>query len=268
MKRFFAMTLLLLAANVATAKGLILAISEGSSGGTDHARVIIKYRGLADAIGNSIGKKVDLIFIREFAALEEGLKENRFDLAMARPSDYPARAMRDYGYQYVASARPDGQCLIIVPKDAPYKTLADIKGKRIVLPNPAAYMTKFCSSELRDKGIDLDQEQVIRVREQGAVPFYLSNKFGDVGGIASYSGAARSLEKSGQRVLHASVAQPYFPLIASKEFSAGEVGAMQAALRAMNDSEAGRSVLDRVGVAGFDTSTEKRLRDLLAWLGL
>lgn len=268
MKRILAIFWLLFAVNAVSAKGLILAISEGSSGGTDHARVIIKYRGLADIIGNSIGKKVDLIFIREFAALEEGLKENRFDLAMARPSDYPARAMRDYGYQYVASAKPDGQCLIIVPKDAPYKTLADIKGKRIVLPNPAAYMTKFCTSELRDQGIDLAKEQVIRVREQGAVPFYLSNTFGDVGGIASYSGAAKSLEKSGQRVLHASVAQPYFPLIASKEFSTAEVNAIQTALRSMPDSEAGKAVLGRVGIAGFDTSTEKRLRDLLAWLGL
>lgn len=268
MKRFLSIGLLLLAANVASAKGLILAISEGSSGGTDHARVIIKYRGLADVIGNSIGKKVDVIFIREFAALEEGLKENRFDLAMARPSDYPARAMRDYGYRFVASAKPDGQCLIVVSKDSAYKTLADIKGKRIVLPNPAAYMTKLCTSELRDQGIDLAKEEVIRVREQGAVPFYLSNRFGDVGGIASYSGAAKSLEKTGQRVLHSSVKQPYFPLIASKTFSAAEVSAMQTALSAMPDSEAGRAVLEQVGVAGFDTSTEKRLLDLLAWLGL
>jgi hypothetical protein len=36
----------------------------------------------------------------------------------------------------------------------------------------------------------------------------------------------------------------------------------------MNDSDVGRSVLDRVGIAGFDTTTEKRLRDLLGWLGL
>ena len=29
---------------------------------------------------------------------------------MARPSDYPARGLRDYGYRYVASTKPDGQC--------------------------------------------------------------------------------------------------------------------------------------------------------------
>lgn len=260
--------LLAWSAGPASARDLILAISEGSSGGTDHGRVITKYQGLAETLGTSLKRKVNVVFIREFAALEEGLKENRFDLAMARPSDYPARAMRDHGYRYVASARPEGQCLIIVPKDSPFQALADIKGRRIVLPNPAAYMTKFCAAELRDQGIDLDKEQVVRVREQGAVPFYLSNKFGDVGGIASYSGVARSLDKTGHRVLHSSVSQPYFPLIASQRFSAAEVSAMQRSLNAMTEGEEGQEVLKRIGVKAFDTSSEKRLRDLLAWLGL
>jgi phosphonate transport system substrate-binding protein len=251
----------------ALARDLVMAISEGSSGGTDHARVIAKYQGLADAIGRSINQKVNVVFIREFVALEDGLKNKRFDIAMARPSDYPARALRDHGYQFVASAKPEGNCLIIVPQDSPYKTLADIKGKRIVLPNPAAYMTKFCAAELRDQGIDLSKEKVERVREQGAVPFYLTNKFADVGGVASYSGVAKSLEKTGHRVLHKSVAQPYFPMVANKDLSAAQVQSMQRAVVGLSETEDGRAVLKNIGIQGFDTTTEKRLRDLLAWLG-
>jgi ABC-type phosphate/phosphonate transport system substrate-binding protein len=250
------------------ARDLVMAISEGSSGGTDHARVIAKYKGLADVLGKSIGQKVNVVFIREFSALEDGLKNQRFDIAMARPSDYPARAMRDFGYQYLASAKPDGHCLIIVPQDAPYKTLDDIRGKRIVLPSPAAYMTKFCTAELRDKGIDVSQERVERVREQGAVPFYLTNKFGDVGGVASYSGVARSLEKSGQRVLHQSVAQPYFPLVVNKAFAAPQIQAMQKAMQGLGETEEGQAVLKSIGIQGFDITSERRLRALLAWLGL
>lgn len=270
MKSLFAGVALVfsLCAAPAQARDLILAISEGTSGGTDHARVIAKYQGLADVIGRSIQRKVNVVFIREFSALEEGLKARRFALAMARPSDFPARGMRDYGYQYVASAKPDGQCLIIVPKESPYQKLADIKGKRLVLPETAAYMAKFCASALRDEGIDIAKENVQRVREQGAVPFYITNKFADVGGVASYSGVARSLEKSGHRVLHTSVSQPYFPLIVDGEFTPAQIEAMQRALRALPETEAGQGVLKSVGIQAFDTSTEKRLRDLLAWLGL
>ncbi|MCW5671104.1 MAG: PhnD/SsuA/transferrin family substrate-binding protein [Hydrogenophaga sp.] len=270
MKTLFARSLLALSlcAGTAQAKDLILAISEGTSGGTDHARVIAKYQGLADVIGKSINQKVNVVFIREFSSLEEGMKERRFALAMARPSDFPARGMRDYGYQYVASAKPDGQCLIVVPKESTYKTVADIKGKRLVLPEPAAYMAKFCASALRDAGIDIAKENVQRVREQGAVPFYLTNKFADVGGVASYSGVAKSLDKSGHRVLHTSVSQPYFPLIVDREFTPAQIEAMQKALRALPESEAGQAVLKSVGIQAFDTSAEKKLRELLGWLGL
>lgn len=252
----------------ALAKDLVLAISEGSSGGTDHARVIVKYQGLANALGNAIGKKVNVVFTREFKFLEDGMKTHIYDLVMARPSDYPARGIRDYGYQYVATAKPDGHCLIIVPKDSPIQKLADVKGKKIVLPNEAAYMTKFCAAELRSQGIDVDKEEVNRVREQGAVPFYLNNKFGDVGGIASYSGVAKKLDKDGMRLLHTSIAQPYFPLIADKAFTAAQIGAMQKAIEQLDASPEGKEVLQTIGIQGFDTGTEGRLKQLLPWLGL
>jgi phosphonate transport system substrate-binding protein len=251
----------------AGAQGLIMGVSEGTSGGLDHAQVINKYQGLADVIGRSIKQKVNVVFAREFSALEEGMKVGRFDFVIARPSDYPARGMRDYGYKFVASAKPDGQCLLIVPKDSPIKTLADMKGKKIALPELAAYMTKFCRAELRDKGFDVNGQNVQYVREQGAVAFWLDNKFADVGGVASYSGVAKKWEKDGNRVIHKSVPQPYFPLIAGKKISAAQVEAIQKSLLAMPDNETDQGVLKTVGIKEFDVTSEKRLADLLTWLG-
>ena len=252
---------------LASAQGLILGVSEGTSGGLDHAQVINKYQGLADVIGKSIRQKVNVVFIREFAALEEGMKAGRFDFVIARPSDYPARGLRDYGFQFIATAKPDGQCHIVVPKDSPLKTLADVKGKRIALPEQAAYMTKLCRAELRDRGINLAAENVQYVREQGAVAFYLTNRFADVGGVASYSGVAKKWEQDGHRVLHKSVAQPYFPLIAIKKLQPAQIDAIQKGLTALPDDAAGQTVLKTVGIKEFDTTTEQRLRDLLKWLG-
>lgn len=254
-------------AGVASAADLVLAISEGSSGGTDHARVITKYQGLAKVLGGAIGQKVNVVFVREFKFLEDGLRKNIYDLAMARPSDYPSRGMRDYGYRYVASAKPEGRCLIIVPKASDIQRLEQIKGKRIALPNPAAYMTKFCTAMLRNEGFAVDDKTVVRVREQGAVPFFLSNKFADVGGVASYSGVAKRLEKDGMRVLHASIPQPYFPMVASGKLKPEQVAAMQKALVEMESSAEGKKVLETIGIEGFDITTEQRLKDLLGWLG-
>ena len=208
-----------------------------------------------------------MVFAREFQMLEEGMQSGRFDFVMARPSDYPARGLRDYGYRYVASAKPDGQCLIVVPKGSPIKTLADAKGKRFVIPEQVSYMSKFCRAELRDRGIDLTKEKVQYVREQGAVAFYLENNFGEVGGLASYSGVAKGWEKSGNIILHKSVAQPYFPLIASKRATDAQIAAVQKALKALPADEPGQAVLKSIGVKEFDTGSEQKLRDLLKWLG-
>lgn len=251
-----------------SAGALTLAISEGTSGGTDHARVVVKYGGLAATLERALRRKVNVVFAREFAQLEEGMRDGRFALVFARPSDYPARALRDLGYRYVATARPEGQCLIVVRGDDDARTVAQTQGRKWVMPEQVSYMSRFCSAEMRDRGIDLGREPVKFVREQGAVVFYLQNHFADVGAIASYSGAARQLDQAGLRVLHRSVPQPYFPLIAHARLTPEQVAAMQAELTAVDGSEAGQAMLKRIGIEGFDTGTGPRLAALLAWLGV
>jgi len=254
-------------ATVARAQAqLVFAISEGASGGLDHAQVIAKYQDLANVLGTALKTKVSVVFAREFAALESGMKEGRFDFVMARPSDYPARGMRDYGYQYLASATPDGRCLIIVPKDSPLKKLEDARGKRFVFPEEVSYMARFCRAELRDRGIDLRREKVQYVREQGAVTFYMNNQFGDVGAIASYSGPAKQLDKDGFRILHTSVAQPYFPLVAHGRYKPEQLKAIQRELQSLPEKPGGPETLKRIGIAAFDLSTESRMQELLTWL--
>lgn len=249
-------------------RDLTLAVSEGTSGGLDHGRVIAKYGGLAEVLSRALRRKVNVVFAREFSTLDAGMKDARFDFVFARPSDYPARGMRDNGYRYVATAVPDGQCLVVVPKESPLKSLAEAKGRRWVLPEQVSYMSRFCTAELRDRGILVANENVKFVREQAAVTFFLENHFADVGAVASYSGPGRTLDKSGHRVLHASVRQPYFPLVAASRITPEQVRAVQAELLGLSGSEPGKELLKTIGVAGFDTQTEPRLRALLDWLGV
>lgn len=270
--RLFTILLFLaLAATCARAQAprdLTLAVSEGTSGGLDHGRVLAKYGGLAEVLGRVLKRKVNVVFAREFSTLDEGMRTARFDFVFARPSDYPARGMRDNGYRFVATAVPDGQCLVVVPKESPLQSLAEAKGRRWVLPEQVSYMSRFCTAELRDRGILVANENVKYVREQAAVTFFLENKFADVGAVASYSGPGKTLEKSGHRVLHASVKQPYFPLVAGPRITPEQVRAIQAELSSLGASDAGKDVLKTIGVAGFDTQTEARLRALLGWLGV
>jgi ABC-type phosphate/phosphonate transport system substrate-binding protein len=250
------------------ARPLSLAVSEGTSGGIDAATARKKYAPLADRLSAALGRKVEVAFVREFAALEEGMRDGKFDFVIARPSDYPARGLRDYRYQYVANAEPEGHCMLVVRADSPVKSVADLRGKTFVLPEEVAYMTRFCRAELRDKGIDLSKESVFYVREQGAIPFGLEKGIADVGGLASYSGAVRKWRESGQRILHESVGQPYMPVVGHPGLSPGDIAKARQVLVGLSSDEAGQAFLRQLGITGFSASEEDRLRKLLGWLGV
>ena len=250
-----------------SAQDMILGVSEGTSGGADHLTMINKYRGLADIMARSVGRPVDVVYVREFAALEAGMKAGRFDFVFARPSDYPARGIESYGYTYLANAKPDGHCLLITRAGSPIKSIDQVRGKRIVLPQASAYMTKFCLAELRSRGIDPAREQVQYVREQGLVTMYLKNELADVGGIASYSGEAGKLESKGLTVVHTSVPQPYFPLIAARRVTQQQRDAIRKALGEVSLTSKGAPVLKSIGIDSFELTSERRLQDLLVWLG-
>ncbi|MDO5692149.1 MAG: PhnD/SsuA/transferrin family substrate-binding protein [Pseudomonadota bacterium] len=249
---------------------LTFAVSEGTSGSgssVGDAQMAAKYKPVVEVMERVLEQKVAVRYVREFRQLEEGMKSARFDLVMARPSDYPARGLRDYGYTAVTTTQPDGQCLVVVKADSPLKTLAEMKGKRFILPEQAAYMTKFCLAELRDQGIPLDPNEVTFVREQGAIPFALKNGLTQVGGIASYSGVATRLEKEGLRVIHESRPQPYLPLIAGAKIPPAKVQQLGTELVALSKTEQGAKALAAIGLKGFDTDSQQRLLDLLDWLG-
>ncbi len=246
---------------------LVFAVSEGTSGGgasiTD-AQMATKYKPLVDVMEKVLKDTVRVRYVRDFAALEAGMRNVSFDLVIARPSDYPARGVRDYGYSAVTTTRPDGHCLIVVRKDAPFKSLDELAGKSLILPEESAYMTKFCLAELRDRGMRLGK--VHYVREQAAIPFALANHLAVVGGVASYSGVARRLDAEGLRVLVESRPQPFLPLIAGRRVSAEQVQALRRALTELIQTGQGAAALGAIGLKAFDTDPQQRLLALLAWL--
>ena len=259
------LTLLVASSSLHAADKLVLAVSEGTSGGQDAVFVQAKFEGLAQAISKALGVPVQVLVAREFERLEQGMKDKRFDLVIARPSDYPARGIRDYGYSLVATAKPDGQCLFIARKGtAPFKSLKEISGKRISLPEETSYMARLCRAELREQGINVQTEQIKFHREQGAVAYAVENSFADIGGVASYSGVAKSWEKKGV-IVWRSRAQPYQPLVAGPDVTPAQVQKMRKLLDEIS-ADPNSPMLKRLEIKGFDTAKNDRLLDLLKWI--
>lgn len=68
-------------------------------------------------------------------------------------------------------------------------------------------------------------------------------------------------------MIHKSVEQPYFPLIASGEIPEAQVAAARKAVLSLGETPAGQAVLKGIGIERFDAGGEQRLRELLKWLG-
>jgi ABC-type phosphate/phosphonate transport system substrate-binding protein len=262
-RRWTVFALLGLSASLASAQGLILLVSEGTSGGQDAVIVQGRYEPLAQLIGKAVGAPVRVLVARDFELLAASMADQRADFVVARPSDYPARGVRDHGYQLVATAKPDGQCVFIGPKGAkPWSSIKEAAGKPLALPEERSYMARFCRAELRREGVT--PGPIKFHSEQGAVGYAVENGFLPVGGVASYSSVARNWEKNGV-VLWKSAPQPYLPLVAKKAVTPQQIAKMREALRAVS-ADADSPIRKALGITGFDTREDDRLMKLLAFI--
>ncbi len=247
---------------------LILAVSEGGAGNVDAFEISTRYESFKQVIEKALGRPIALVAVRDIMVLRRSVETGAYALAIARPADALAEAIRDYGYQPVVASKENAQALFIVLKDSPLRTIADIKGKRIVTPDRYAYMWRMANAMMRDAGIPMAKEQVRNMRDQAAIEWSIKEGFFDVGVVASFSGVGRTWEKKGGRVIARSREGPNTPLIASSKLSAVQVEKIRSALIALNSSEGGAVILKQIGViGGFKEASRAEFLDMLAWLG-
>jgi ABC-type phosphate/phosphonate transport system substrate-binding protein len=246
---------------------LIFAINEGGSGNLDATEVLLRWEDFTKIVEKVLGARVTMVAVRDVQTFQRSLETGAYALALSRPADALAQAVRDYGYTPVAVSREPAYCLFIVPKDSPLKSIADVHGKRIVTPDRYAYMWRVANAMLRDNRITMAREQVKAMRDQAAIAWAMENNFFDVGVVASWSPAGRTWEKNGGRVIAMSPEIPNTPVIASRKISPAQIAKLRDTLIALDSSEEGKAVLKRINVAAFKPTSPKVFIDLLSWLG-
>lgn len=251
---------------------VLFAISEGASGAGTAAtdrQMAVKYKVLVEVMERVLEQPVRVKYVRDFAVLEAGMKDQRFDLVLARPADTLARGVRDHGYRAVSTRKVGVKCTLVVPQDARWSSLADLgdlSDIRLILPEEASYMASFCAAELREHGLTVNPARTYYVREQDAIPFSLQKKLAQVGGVGSGSNIFRKLEAEGLRILHTSGERPFFPLIAGPRIDNAQVEQLRAGLQALAASPEGGAELASFGLRNFDTNPQRSLLDMLEWL--
>src|SRR5437667_9663059 len=246
---------------------VVLAINEGASGSLTAMDVVFRYEEFKPVVENALGAPVTLVAVRSTKELRNAVASGAYTLVMSRPADVLAEAIRDHGYQAVVTAKEPAYALFIVNKDSPLKTIADIKGKKIVTPDRYAYMWRIANAMMRDNRLSLEKEQVRFMGDQAAIGWSMEGRFFDVGVVSSTSGVGRTWEKNGGRVLARSREVPNTPIIASQKISPAQIQRLRAALVALESTGSGAGILKKMGINGFRETSSQTFLDLLKWLG-
>jgi phosphonate transport system substrate-binding protein len=247
---------------------LLIAINEGAAGNADASETLFRYQELTDLVEKQLRAPIIVVAVRFPKKLKDSLKKQEYALLLSRPSDLPSEAIRDFGYRPVAIARESARTLFIVHKNSPLRTIKEVRGKTILTPDQYSHMWRIANAMLRDASINMASEKVRSMRDQAAIGWSMENEFFEVGVVNSISGVGRSWEKNGHRVIARSAEVPNMPMIASPQVTEPQLLAVRSALVALADSDEGRALLKKVGVAsGFQEAGPQAFLDFLKWIG-
>ena len=245
---------------------LLLGVNEGTSGSANFVERQEKYKGLAEYLERTLKKPVRLESAQNLSSLTANLKNSRYDLLFVRPSHISAKAMRDQNYTLVASAKGDAHTYFIVSNNSPVKQPGDIHGKRIAMPDPLAYPTRSGLAMLRDIGIVPEKENIRYFSSQEAVGYAVEKNLIDVGVIVSYSKVAKDWKTKGSPIVLESKNLPFWSIIASPKIGQNEIAKIRTALISLQDNEAGKKIMENIGVKSFVAGNQQAYLELLAWV--
>jgi phosphonate transport system substrate-binding protein len=100
------------------------------------------YDGLADYLGQKLGRPVELIQRRTYAEANELIEQGQIDLAFVCTSAYVA-GHDEFGLELLAAPEVDGHqvyySVLIVPADSPAESMADLQNKVFAFTDPMSH---------------------------------------------------------------------------------------------------------------------------------
>jgi phosphonate transport system substrate-binding protein len=270
MPRFFSwmFALLVFAAPgwAAPATGLLFGVNEGTSSSTDAIFRKDKYAELTAYLSQAVGARVKTETSNVLPILVRNLGQQRYDLLLVRPSHISARAMRDQGYRLLVAARGDARLHFIVRGNSPLKSVKELHGRFLVLPDELAYPTALGLAALRDAGVDVKSERIQYMNRQEAVGYAVQQGLADAGVVISYSKVARNWEKEGGRFLYTRDKLPYWSIIVSSKVSHATTEKLRQAFLDLGKTPKGQAILKQIGVEGFVPGDQQAYLDMLNWV--
>ena len=247
---------------------ITLAVNEGVTYYVTPQEIREKYKDLAALIGKTLKTTVKIVPVDRYPVLRKGLDGQEYDLAFVHPAHHSLISLRDGKYRLVVLTKgfTEYKARFLMNKDAPMKQQADIRGKRIGMPDPDSITAVMTRATLRDLGIDPAKAEIRTTRYQDAVPYFVENGFSDVG-VTGSAAVAKSWQEKGGAVLFESKPVPIKHMIASTRMNEEDVLKVRELMLGLDKSADGRKILEKIGYRGYEKGNEQQLATITKWLG-
>ncbi|MDQ9171966.1 phosphate/phosphite/phosphonate ABC transporter substrate-binding protein [Oxalobacteraceae bacterium R-40] len=234
-----------------SAQEIVLAVNEGVTyheGGS----VSERYKPLTELLSKELKRPVKVQNVDKYTDFDKGLSEGKYDLAFIHPAHIGLRAVKSGAYSGLATAKgfTDYRARVMVKKDSPLRSMQDLKDRKIGVPSVDSITTVMFSASLREARIQHPERQFLPTRYQDAVPFMIENGFVDAG-VTGSNAVEKDWIAKGGRVLTETKPIPIKQFLASKKLSDAERAKLQTLILSLSDSDAGKTVLSKIGVPGF-----------------
>src|SRR5262245_34735951 len=253
----------------AAAADLVFSVTEGVTYQATPKEIRDKFEPLAQALGAALKRNVRVVLVPKYDDVRAGLAKQEYDLAFIHPAHVALAEVKAGRYKTIAwtTGYTEYTVSLMVKPNDPAKALPDLKGRKLVTPDPDSITAWMVRAMLRGSSMRTDDLKIMTTRYQDAVPFYLEYGFADVGATAANSVVKEWTDKGGKVFLKSrSVPIKYF--IVSSKLPADDQERIQRALVTLSQSAQGKQVLAAVGYKGFVAPDHAVDTSAIAWLGL
>lgn len=248
---------------------LVFSVTEGVTYQATPKEIREKFEPLGELIGKTLHRNVKVVLVPGYDDVRAGLARQDYDLAYIHPAHVAMAEVKARRYRAIAwtSGYTDYTVSLLAKSDEPIASLVDLKGRKLVTPDPDSITSAMVRAMLSDQNVRAPDLKILTTRYQDAVPFYLENGFAQVGATAA-SAVVKVWTDKGGKVVFRSRGVPIKQFIVSSRLPRDEQERIQDVLVTLAQSEAGRRALAATGYKGFVVPDSDVEQSTIAWLGL
>lgn len=225
--------------------------------------ILAMYQPLRTFLEKELGQPVELYTAPDFKTYVQRTLANEYHVAVTAP--HLARLAQTRA-KYVPMVHYSDQLqgLIVTSKDGPIKSVKDLRGKTVALPDRLTVVSIMGLEFLRDYGLNPDTDVKLfaaRSHNNAAMSADRGESDAAVVGSVPYRQLPPEL-RARLRVIDSTVAIPSQFIIASSKLEAAKVERIKKALMKYAETREGKDFLSNNGFGGLRPATEAVLKSL------